>query len=203
MIDSKARHIFQPAFDRIGKGLVSMKISPNQITIVAFVLGLCVGPAVILNKLGIALMLLWISGFLDVLDGSVARLTGKSSKAGAFMDLIMDRMVEASLIIGFAISFPQYSFMYILFLTMVIFNFSTFMAAGALYQNTGNKSMHYDVGLIERTETFIFFSLMLIIPYYTNWILMVLNILILYTGLIRFNRFIKEAKLLDGNRTEN
>ncbi len=202
MIDTKARHFFQPAFDRIGWGLVRLKIRPTQITVAAFLLGVSVGPAIVFYKLGTALLLLWISGLLDVLDGSVARLTGKSSKAGAFMDLIMDRMVEAAVIIGFAVSFPQHSLTYIIFLTMVIFNFSTFMAAGALFQNAGIKSMHYDVGIVERTETFLVFSLMLLFPEYLNWMLMGFNGLILCTGLIRFRKLIRQARLIDENRME-
>jgi phosphatidylglycerophosphate synthase len=141
--------------------------------------------------------LLWISGLLDVLDGSVARLTGKSSASGAYMDLIFDRMVEAFIILGFTILAPANYIAYILFYISVIFNFTTFIVAGALFKNDSKKSMHYDTGIAERTETFIVFSLMLIFKNHITVILMVFNAIIFLTGIIRFYKVIKYSKMIN------
>jgi len=43
-----------------------------------------------------------------------------------------DRMVEASVILGFAISHPQHMFAYLLFFVAVLLHFSTFVAAGIM-----------------------------------------------------------------------
>lgn len=69
---------------------------------------------------------------LDVLDGTVARLTGCSTKIGAYVDLIFDRMVEASVIMGFYFLLPQYALAYLLFFVSVLFNFTTFIVAGTI-----------------------------------------------------------------------
>jgi archaetidylinositol phosphate synthase len=195
MIDTRWRGRFEPMFNFMARVLVRFKIKPNAITIVAFVIGLFSAIFISFNKPIVALILLWVSGLLDALDGSVARLTGKSSASGAYMDLIFDRMVEAFIILGFAILAPMNYLAYILFYISVIFNFTTFIVAGALFKNNSEKSMHYDTGIAERTETFIVFTLMLIFKNHINIILMVFNAIIFLTGIIRFHNVIRYSKM--------
>jgi archaetidylinositol phosphate synthase len=45
-------------------------------------------------------LLLAVSGFLDVLDGSVARATGRTSQRGAFLDSTLDRVSEVVVFLG-------------------------------------------------------------------------------------------------------
>lgn len=188
MIDTKLRGGFQPFFNKMAGVLIKLKIQPDTITIAAFIIGLMAGGFIALDMRLLGLLLLWCSGLLDVLDGSVARLSGKSTKWGAYMDLIFDRMVEAAIILGFYFLMPEHALVYILFFVAVLFNFTTFMVAGALFSNTGEKSMHYDVGIAERTETFIVFSLMILFPKQIHIILGIFNGIIFLTGSIRFHR---------------
>lgn len=194
MIDTHLRKKVQPIFNLIAKVLIKLKVSPNQITVIAFVVGLIAAINVAFGNMLLAIILLWLSGLLDVLDGSVARLTNNVSKSGAYMDLVFDRMVEAAIILGFYFLFNQYTLAYLIFFISVIFNFSTFMAAGALFKNTSSKSMYYDVGIAERTETFIVFTLMMIFTNYLADILMVFNVIIFITGIIRFIKIINYDK---------
>jgi len=196
MIDSKFRGLFQPIFNTIAKILVHLKIKPSTLTFLAFIAGIAAAILIFLNQYLPALGVLWISGLLDVLDGTVARLKNESSKRGAYLDLIFDRMVEAAVIIGFYFAFPQNAIVYLLFFVAVLFNFTTFMVAASLFANTSLKSMHYDSGLVERTETFIVFSLMLLFTGQIFWILMVFNILIFITGIIRFLKITKYSREL-------
>lgn len=198
MIDTKLRYKFQPLFDYAARGFVAKHIEPNTITLIAFTIGALSAVFIGFNKPILALIFLWLSGLFDVLDGSVARLMGKGTPIGAYMDLILDRMVEAGVIIGFAIHLPQNYFAYLIFLVSVIFNFTTFIVAGALFENEALKSMHYDIGIAERTETFIVFSLMIIFSQYVFSILMIFNVVIFLTGIVRFNRVVKYVN--KGNR---
>lgn len=197
MIDSKLRGRVQPAFDVTGRIFIWLKMSPDTITILAFVVGVLSGLSLAMGHLIPGVVLLWLSGLLDVLDGTVARLIDKSSKVGAFMDLILDRMVEAAVILGFAYLFPDHMFAYLLFFVAVIFNFTTFMVAGALFENEGGKSMHYDVGIAERTETFIVFTLMAMFPDYLYTILMIFNGIVFLTGMIRFFKVIRYSREIE------
>lgn len=191
MIDTRLRKFVQPAFDEMSKGLVKIKATPDGITVAAFIVGLGAGILTAYAYFAAAFVLLWVSGLLDVLDGSVARLQQTASKRGAYMDLVFDRMVEAGIIMGFYFAFPAYTLAYLLFFVSVLFNFTTFMVAGSLFPNTGEKSMHYDVGIAERTETFIVFSLMMCFPQAIGPLLMGFNGIIFLTGCIRFYRIIK------------
>ncbi len=194
MLDTAARKYIQSAMDGIAKYSGLVYLHPNLITIIALILGLACGIAISQSLWLVAFILLWVSGIFDVLDGTVARITKKSSKFGAYLDLIFDRMVEASVILGFYFLEPQHAITYLFFYIAVIFNFSTFMLAGNLFANTGVKSMHYDFGIAERTETFIFFTLMIIFPNYIVIILNIFNALTFLTGIARMIRIGIAAK---------
>jgi len=191
MIDTKLRRFFQPIFTSIAKPFVALRIHPDIITLMAFISGAIAGLCIAFGCIISALVLLWISGLLDILDGTVARLSGRSSKIGAFLDLVFDRMVESAIILGFFFFLPEHALAYLVFFIAVLFNFTTFMVAGALFPNTGNKSMHYDIGLVERTETFFIFTLMLLWPTYVPIMLMIFNAIVFLTGIIRFVRIVK------------
>jgi len=45
-------------------------------------------------------LLILLSGFFDVVDGSVARVTGRVSKQGAFLDSTLDRVAEVAVYLG-------------------------------------------------------------------------------------------------------
>ena len=191
MIDSYLRKYVQKGFDSASVPFIRRGISPDTVSIAAFVVGLIAGALASFDMMIPAVILLWVSGFLDVMDGTIARKTGQSSAAGAFMDLIFDRLVECAFVAGLALSYPSFSFVYILFLISVIFNFSTFMAAGALFPNNGEKGMFYSPGLAERSETFIVFTLCAIFPDYISLLLGLFTLIIFITGSVRFSRIMR------------
>ena len=190
MIDSKLRDISQPLFSLAAKPLIAMDIHPDTVTAIAFIIGISSSICLGLGYIALPIGLLWLSGLLDVLDGTIARLTDKSSKIGAYLDMVFDRMVEASVILAFYFIAPEHTLAYLLFFVAVLFNFTTFVIAGALFTNVGNKGMHYDIGLAERTETFIMFTLMMLMQNHITGILMVFNVVIFLTGIIRFIRIV-------------
>ncbi len=191
MIDTQGRRYVQRPFDVAARFFKMINLHPNVITVLAFLLG--IGSFVMLwqGKNIHALVFLWLSGAFDVLDGTVARLTGKSSKIGAYLDMIFDRLVECFVILGFYLFMPQFTLSYFIFLIGMVYNFTTFMLAGTLFENKGYKSMHYDVGIVERTECFIFFSVMMILPQSIPFVLNIFNALMILTGTIRIIKVIR------------
>lgn len=186
MLDSKARKFVEAPIKAGAVICDKLKLLPNHVTTISFGVGLLAALIYILGQPIIGVIVLWFSGYLDSVDGQLARLSGKSSKAGAFIDMIFDRMVEAFFVLALVVVDESLAIVVIFFLISVIFNFSTFLAAGALVDNDGIKSMHYDVGLMERTETFIFISLAAVLPSYSLYILGVMVVLIVGTGIKRF-----------------
>ena len=81
------RESLAPTLEKIGRGFAATKLSPNFWTGVglgfaflsAIVYGFSIESALVCGGI-----LLLISGFFDIVDGKVARVTNKSSKSGAF-----------------------------------------------------------------------------------------------------------------------
>ena len=48
-------------------------------------------------------IVLLISGFFDIVDGSVARVTKRTSKKGSFLDSSLDKLSEVAVFLGLAI----------------------------------------------------------------------------------------------------
>ncbi len=191
MIDTYTRGLFQKLFDVISRPFIKFNIHPIVITIAAFITGIISVFFLASGDYIAFVIILWLSGFLDVLDGTVARLTSRATVIGGFLDLMSDRIIEFSVIIGFAIIMPDIRFSLILFLCSVVFNFSTFLFAALLVKNTGIKSFHYDAGIMERTETFIGFTIAALFNSHAGYIIFVITALIFLTGILRSIKIIQ------------
>ncbi|MEZ4507836.1 MAG: CDP-alcohol phosphatidyltransferase family protein [Thermomicrobiales bacterium] len=84
----------------VGAFLGKFGVTPNMLTIAGFILN-CIVAAIIASgrgQLG-GVLLLFASAF-DMLDGAVARSTGKTSKFGGFFDSTVDRYSEIIVYVG-------------------------------------------------------------------------------------------------------
>lgn len=201
MLDTKARHLIDGPADWLARLAHKARLMPDHLTLLSFAVGVTAGGCMATGRESIGLAMLWFSGFLDVADGQLARLTCSASRSGALLDMILDRMVEAAFVAGMVIADPRLALPVIGFLIMVIFNFSTFLAAGSLISNTGIKAMHYDDGLIERTETFLFLTAAVVLWPWRGTVLWTLDGLILITGVIRFTKVYRLLKMIEEERT--
>jgi CDP-diacylglycerol--glycerol-3-phosphate 3-phosphatidyltransferase len=87
----KSRAFLEP----IARVLDRLRLTPNALTVIGLLLN--VGVAVILAQGGIQIGggLVMLSMGFDALDGTLARLTNRQSKFGAFFDSTLDRYSEA------------------------------------------------------------------------------------------------------------
>jgi archaetidylinositol phosphate synthase len=96
----------QPYLEKIGSGFAATGLSPNFWTGVGIAFAFASAIAYGLNiefALIIGGVLLLVSGFFDIVDGQVARVTNKTSKKGAFLDSIFDKIAEVSIFLGILI----------------------------------------------------------------------------------------------------
>ncbi|ALS74036.1 CDP-alcohol phosphatidyltransferase [Planococcus rifietoensis] len=167
MLDTYARKHVQPAVDKTADYLLKKGWTADGVTKTAFAIGLSSGVFIYLNQPALALIALWLSGFLDVVDGTMARKT-KPSPWGTLLDISFDRLVEISVILGLAFRFPDSMWALLLLSASIIVAMTIFLTVGALSEKQGTKSFYYQAGLAERTEGFILFTLMIIFsPYLT------------------------------------
>jgi archaetidylinositol phosphate synthase len=96
----KSRLVDGKKVDRSLAGLARLGLSPNAWTVAALAVAMGGFFALVGHSLLFGLILFLISGALDMVDGAVARSTGQTSTAGAFLDGVLDRYVEFFLILG-------------------------------------------------------------------------------------------------------
>jgi CDP-diacylglycerol--glycerol-3-phosphate 3-phosphatidyltransferase len=82
--------------------LSKRQVSPNLITFASLVACIVAGVAVAFDHVAIGAWAYISGGILDLLDGRIARATGKASKGGALFDSVSDRWAELALFTGFA-----------------------------------------------------------------------------------------------------
>lgn len=111
---NRLREKLIPITTLIGNNFGSLGLSPTFWSMIGFAFAILssifFGLTNFLNQQGIefpsqifASILLLISGFFDIVDGSVARVMKKSTTKGAFLDSNFDKISEALIFIGIAI----------------------------------------------------------------------------------------------------
>jgi len=167
------------------------KVSPSLLTILALISGILCSIMIVYGFLFWAIFALIISGLFDVLDGSVARLQGCASAKGSVLDITSDRLVEFFIILGLFIRSPEHGLAFFIMLGSVLICITTFLVVGIFIQNEGEKSFHYSPGVIERTEAFILFGLMIVFPSYLVVLTFIFSSLIFLTGFVRLFEFFR------------
>ena len=82
-----------------------IRVNPNTVSWVAFLAAAGAGVAFFLGggwSLGIALVLILVNSYLDALDGKIAKLAGKASARGDFLDHVLDRYSDVLMLGGVA-----------------------------------------------------------------------------------------------------
>lgn len=190
MIENYLRPRYQKfAVDNIAKRC-SQYVTPNQLTVISCLTGISILPALVFKQIGIAIVLLLCSGFLDTLDGTIARLQGSTTNFGTVLDILSDRLVEATIIIGlFLVAPEQRGLLTLCMLTSVLLCVSSFLVVGIFTPNASTKSFYYSPGIMERAEAFIFFGLMMVFPTQFTWLAILFSALVLLTACIRVYQF--------------
>ena len=143
------RESLRPTLEKIGSGFASTGLSPNFWTSVglvfafisAMIYGLNFEYAFIIG--GIALL---VSGFFDIVDGQVARITKKTSKKGAFIDSVFDKIAEVAIFLGILIG--GFAEPYLVFLAITMSLLVSYSRARA--ESLGIKLQ--GIGIGERAE---------------------------------------------------
>jgi archaetidylinositol phosphate synthase len=86
----------------IALGVAYLGLKPNHITIIGFLLGFAAFYFYSVAQLLPALAMIVFSGFMDALDGALARAIGLETRFGSVLDAVLDRYVEFMVMIGIA-----------------------------------------------------------------------------------------------------
>ena len=181
------RDTLKPALEKIGKGFASTGLSPNFWTSVG--LGFALLSAVVYGlgiEFGLIIggVLLLVSGFFDMVDGQVARVTGKTSKKGSYLDSMFDKIAEVAIFLGILVG--GYAEPYLVFLAITL---SLLVSYARAKSDTINVKLQ-GVGIGERAERLLVIAIIGIIGYMEPAVVIV----VIIAGITLIQRMIVTAR---------
>ena len=183
------RSSLQPHLEKIGKGFASTGLSPNFWTGIGIIFAFASAIAYGINMefaLIIGGILLLISGFFDIVDGQVARVAGKTSKKGAFLDSVFDKIAEVAIFLGILIG--GYAEPYLVLLAITLSLLVSYARARA--ESLGIKLQ--GIGIGERAERLLVIAIIGMIGFMEYAVMIVIVI----AGITLIQRIVVTAKEL-------
>lgn len=136
--------LLKPIYEFFNK----LGVHPNMITILGLGISIIAGWAFMSGEYLIAAISIAIAGFMDLLDGGIARVGGYISDSGAFLDSVADRLGESAIYVGLVIGFTSF-YNQLLALSLLVFSFSiSYLRA----KGEGLGVELAGIGIMERAE---------------------------------------------------
>lgn len=106
-IEQKARDVSRPGLESVGRVLAGWKLTPDLVTIIGLALTVVVAVLAGLGHIRWAGVAYVFAAVCDALDGTLARVTGKGSRFGAFLDSTVDRFEESIVFLGLIVLYAR------------------------------------------------------------------------------------------------
>jgi len=149
----KRRGVFKKHEEKMGRLFAKLGLSPNQWTLLSLLLAFAAFYSIIMHNFAEAAAIMLASAFLDVVDGSVARATGKVSRRGAYLDTITDRYVEFIVVFAlFLIMLPKFILPADAWLFLYLFGALMTTYAKSAAKEKGLVKEELKGGILERAE---------------------------------------------------
>ena len=134
----------------VGTALTRTGLSPDHLTALGLALAVPTAIAIGSGHLRLGLILLVSSALPDLLDGALAKASGRASVRGAFFDSVSDRITDAAVLGGLAWYLQGRYHGHAAVLPFAILAVSTLIS----YERAKAESLGYDAkgGLMERAE---------------------------------------------------
>jgi len=182
---------------KLGSGFAATGLSANFFTAVGLAISIAAAVAYGSTYFGfgwyfaavVGGILLLVSGFFDMVDGAVARVTKQASKKGAFLDSSFDKIAEVAIFVGIAaggLANPVW--------TMIALGMSLLVS----YTRARAESLQVElkgVGIGERAERLLIIAIIGMIPIAEamNWAMIIVSIV---AGITLIQRIYATAKKL-------
>ena len=196
------------------RALASAGIPPNVLTTIGVIINLACGVLFGFGEFFWAGIVLIVANLFDMLDGNVARLTGRVTRYGGFLDSTLDRLSDMGVFVGIIIFYsrntPEHSVLNVALagigmVALVLVSYTTARSEGL-----GVKA---NVGFLARPERVVLF----IIGALSTWdwnstaflanrmpqVLWVLAVGSMWTLIQRMIFIRRELMLMDKNEKEN
>jgi len=136
------------------RALGKIGFKPWHFTLLGFLFSIVYLYALTCNLVALSVLFLLASGFMDIIDGALAKALGVTSRSGAYLDSMVDRLEDIIYYIGFVVlNFNNYAVSLALGLTI------TLTYSKARLENLGISNPR--ISLFERSDRVVVLSLIL------------------------------------------
>jgi phosphatidylglycerophosphate synthase len=175
------RQKFNPLSVKVGMIFSKIPLTPNQWTYISIIPALAAAYAIAQQQFLAAAALFFVAAAIDLIDGSVARVTGRATLFGAYLDTTVDRYMEAFIVASLLFAaLPQVWLPAVVWVFFYYFGsiMSTYVKAAAKEKGFVNEEIKG--GILERAEKMLILFIGLILAYfdktYLVYVLIILGI---------------------------
>jgi CDP-diacylglycerol---glycerol-3-phosphate 3-phosphatidyltransferase len=178
-----ALRVIEPAISLLARN----NVSPNTITTLGTLLTVAAGVVYATGHIMTAGWIMAVTAFFDVVDGEVARRTGRSTVFGAFYDSSLDRVADGALMAGLTVFYATNPIHHNLYMMVVCLCgiIGTFLVS---YTRARAESLGIDakVGVMQRPERIVLLSApqALFGLFWNGWVLIGIIVLLTVTAWI-------------------
>jgi len=176
--------------EKAGKAFGVLPINPNGWTLLSLITAVAGFYFIWQENFIPAALFFAIAAFLDVIDGSVAKVKGKVSVLGAYLDTITDRYVEFIIIFGlFFAAYPHFIFSSKTWLLITMFgSLMTSYSISAAHEE-GVEKRRLRGGILERGERMILlFAIILLSAFSRTYALYLIAIMAVLANITALQR---------------
>ncbi len=195
MLDLR-RHLFLSLEKKVGKLFSFFPFTPNQYTLISVMFALFSFYFLVKENIILALFFFLLAGFLDFVDGAVARYKNIATKKGAYLDTIVDRYVEGILLLGILfLPLPKIFLPHYFWIALILFGSVLTTYAKAAAKEKELVIQELKGGLLSRGERIILLLLSLILGYFNYyWMSYLLILIAVLTNITALQRIIWAIK---------
>jgi len=167
LIPAKLENSFKQLLEPVAKWLGAKNTNPNWLTTLGFILSIFAAFEIANGRLVTGGALVLIGGLFDMIDGAVARKTGRVTRFGAVYDSTIDRYSEVTVFFGIGIFLIDHHF----YFTSVAAVFAVGGSIMVSYIRARAETLDFkaNVGLARRQERVIILGAGLLLNIFDDW----------------------------------
>jgi phosphatidylglycerophosphate synthase len=188
-------HVVRPLLERLHRPMAAAlagRVHPHAVSLFGFALGLGAAGALLDARYSLALLLWVLNRGADGLDGTLARTSARQSDFGGYLDIMLDFIIYSAIPISLVFGLPDdraaRSFLPLaLLLASFYVNSASWMYPAALIEKRGrtsepSTSVVMPSGLIEASETMLFYCLLILLPSLAPELMLLMALLVAVTA---------------------
>jgi len=166
--------------------LARTPLTPNAITWIGFIITIAAGALIVTEHLLAAGIVVLVAGLFDMLDGALARATGKTTQFGAILDSTLDRLSEAILLVTLLAVFAKYGQVTEIILAAVALVGS--LTVSYIRARMEGQGIECKAGIFTRPERVIILALGLMLSQFENALLITLAVITFFSWITVIER---------------